>query len=330
MFVQLKLIHEPRPGERWQRFWDRVWPLYRQFFLSEGIDARAGYTTSRNMLERHMPELMPSYERLCELSGGGDLEARFLSMWNPPPYMAGCSQAAWVRGNPTLIRNYDYDPRFFDGRMRYTEWLKPVIGIQDSAWGILDGMNGDGLAAALAFGGRKVSGEGFGIPLIVRYVLETCSTVAEAVTALQRIPCHMSYSVLLLDKAANYKVVYMNPDRPAFVVEHAVCTNHQGQVEWDEYAAFTHTVQRCEFLEEILRDENVDRAQLLKRFLRPPLYSQQYLRGFGTLYTAAYDLKRGTVKMVWPGKTIEVGFKNFEEQNVQVMLLRPVGRFMAK
>ena len=70
MFVQLKLIHEPRPGERWQRFWDRVWPLYRQFFLSEGIDARAGYTTSRSMLERHMPELMPSYERLCELSGG--------------------------------------------------------------------------------------------------------------------------------------------------------------------------------------------------------------------------------------------------------------------
>ncbi len=330
MFVQLKLIHEPKPGERWQRFWHRVWPLYKNWFLGEGVEARAGYTTSRSMLEEHMPELLPTYERLCELAGGGDVEARFLSMWNPPPYMAGCSQAAWVRGNPTLIRNYDYDPRFFDGRMRYTEWLKPVIGIQDSAWGILDGMNADGLGAALAFGGRKVSGEGFGIPLIVRYVLETCSTVPEAVEALKRIPSYMSYNVLLLDKSGRYAVVYLNPDRPAKVVERPVCTNHQEQVEWDEYAAFTQTVYRREYLEECLLDENIDRAQLMKRFLRPPLYHQQYLRGFGTLYSVSYDLGQGRFKVFWPGKQVEGSFKKFEEHLVQVTLLRPVGRYMAK
>lgn len=330
MFVQLKLLQEPKPSERWQRFWHRVWPLYKHWFLGEGIEARAGYTTSRSMLEQHMPELLPTYEKLCELAGGGDLEARFLSMWNPPPYMAGCSQAAWVRGNPTLIRNYDYDPRFFDGRMRYTEWLKPVIGIQDSAWGILDGMNGDGLGAALAFGGRKVSGEGFGIPLVVRYVLETCSNVAEAVEVLKRIPSHMSYNVLLLDKAGHYAVVYVNPDRPAKVVERPVCTNHQEQVEWDEYAAFTQTVYRRDHLEECLLDENIDRAQLMKRFLRPPLYHQQYLRGFGTLYSVSYDLAQGRFKVFWPGKQVEGSFKKFEEQLAQVTLLRPVGRYMAK
>jgi predicted choloylglycine hydrolase len=330
MFVQLKLIEEKKPGERWQRFFHRVWPLYRHWFLSEGIAARAGYTTSRSMLELHMPELMPTYERLCELAGGGDLEARFLSMWNPPPYMAGCSQAAWVRGNPTLIRNYDYDPRYFDGRMRHTEWLQPVIGIQDSAWGVLDGMNAAGLGAALAFGGRKVSGEGFGIPLVVRYVLETCSTVPEAVAKLTRIPVHMSYNVLLLDRSGRYCVVYLNPDRPPRTVERPVCTNHQDQVEWDEYAAFTQTVQRREYLEECLLDENIDRAQLLKRMLRPPLYHQQYLRGFGTLYSVSYDLAQGRFKVFWPGKQVEGGFKNFTEQLVQVTLLRPVGRYMAK
>ncbi len=36
------------------------------------------------------------------------------------------------------------------------------------------------LAVALAFGGRKVTGIGFGIPLVIRYVLETCSNVEEA------------------------------------------------------------------------------------------------------------------------------------------------------
>jgi predicted choloylglycine hydrolase len=277
-----------------------------------------------------MPELLPTYDNLCALAGGGDLESRFLSMWCPPPYMAGCSQAAWVRGNPTLVRNYDYDSRFFDGRMRYTEWLKPVISVQDSAWGALDGMNGDGLAVALAFGGRKVSGIGFGIPLVVRYILETCSTTAEAVQALRRIPVHMSYNVIALDRNGHYAVTYLGPDRPAVVVEQPVCTNHQAQVEWDEYAAFTQTLQRYDYLEELLRDENVDRAQLLKRFLKPPLYHQQYLRGFGTLYSVAYDLKRRTARVFWPDQHIEVGFRNFEEQELKVVLLRPAGRYMAK
>ena len=166
MYITLKFIREPKPSERWQRFFLRVWPLYRDWWAGEGLEARPSREECRRALSVHMPELLPTYDRLCELAGGGDQEARFLSMWCPPPYMAGCSQAAWVRGNPTLIRNYDYDPRFFDGRMRYTEWLRPVIGVQDSAWGVLDGMNADGLGLALAFGGRKVSGTGFGIPLL--------------------------------------------------------------------------------------------------------------------------------------------------------------------
>lgn len=330
MYITLKFIHEPKPSERWQRFFLRVWPLYRDWYVSEGEQARPTREECRSALTTHMSELLPTYDILCDLAGGGDLEARFLSMWCPPHYMAGCSQAAWVRGNPTLIRNYDYDPRYFDGRMRYTEWLKPVIGVQDSAWGVLDGMNADGLALALAFGGRKVSGTGFGIPLVVRYVLETCSNTEEAVRALSRIPVHMCYNVLVLDREGRYAVVYLNPDRAAKVVQQPVCTNHQGMVEWDEYAAFTQTVRRSEYLEELLRDDNVDRAQLLKRFLKPPLYHQQYLRGFGTLYGVAYDLKRRSVRVFWPDQHVEVGFKQFTEQELKVVLLKPAGRYMAK
>ena len=116
MYITLKFIREPQPSERWQRFFLRVWPLYRAWWMGEGVDARPSREECRRALTVHMPELVPTYDRLCELAGGGDLEARFLSMWCPPPYMAGCSQAAWVRGNPTLVRNYDYDPRYFDGR----------------------------------------------------------------------------------------------------------------------------------------------------------------------------------------------------------------------
>ncbi|HQW04739.1 MAG: hypothetical protein IPH05_01170 [Flavobacteriales bacterium] len=330
MYVHLKLVHEPWPGDRWLGFFEHAWPLYRIWFISEGEEQRPDQITSRSLLELHMPELIPVYNSLCRMSGDDELAHRFLSMWCPPPYMAGCSQVAWTRGGPTLIRNYDFDPRFFDGRMTFTEYCKPVIGVQDSGWGLLDGMNDDGLAVALAFGGRKVTGIGFGIPLVIRYVLETCSNVGEACVVLQRIPVHMGYNVTVVDKSGNYATVYLNPDRPAQVVYQAVATNHQHQVEWDEYAAFTHTIERKHVLEQSIAEPKLTRAAMIKRFLKPPLYSQQYLRGFGTLYTAVYDVAKGNVKIIWPEKQVEASFKKFEEQFVEVVLLRPVGRYMAK
>lgn len=330
MYINLKLVHEPWPGERIKSFLDHAWPLFRVWFLSEGEDARPDLVTSRSVLELHMPELIPVYNSLCRLVGNDDIASRFLSMWCPPPYLAGCSQVAWTRGNPTLIRNYDFDPRYFDGRMRFTEYCKPVIGMQDSAWGLLDGMNADGLAVSLAFGGRKTSGVGFGIPLVIRYVLETCSNVDDACIALSRLPVHMGYNITVLDRAGNYATVFMNPDRPAQIVYQACATNHQHQVEWDEYAAFTHTIERKHILERSIAEQKLTRVALLKQFLKPPLYSQQFMRGFGTLYTAAYDVAKGSVKVIWPEKQIEAGFKNFEEQEVEVILLRPVGRYMAK
>ena len=56
-----------------------------------------------------MPELVPTYERLVELAGGDELAARFLSLYRPPGFVVGCTQAAWTRDDaPVLVRNPDY------------------------------------------------------------------------------------------------------------------------------------------------------------------------------------------------------------------------------
>lgn len=330
MFIILKMVKEGTAGPGWQEFFLRVWPYYHDWFVSEGTHMRAGYTTSRSALETHMPELLPTYDRLCELAGGGDLEARFLSMWCPPPYLAACSQLAWTKGDPTLVRNYDYNPRFFDGKLLYSNWLRPVIGMLDSTWGLLDGMNADGLAASLSFGGRKVVGEGFGIPLVLRYVLETCTTVEEACAALSRIPVHMTYNVTVMDRKGDYATVYLAPDRPPQVLHDPVGTNHQHVVEWDEYGTFTHTLARKRYLEDAIAAPKMDLNGIMKCFLAPPLYQQQYFRSFGTLYGAAYNVKKGTVTLFWPEKRTTNGFKNYKERELHVHLLRPVGRFLAK
>ncbi len=330
MFVHLTLVREPWPGPRWQAFFERVWPLYKRWFVSEGEAARPDRRSSVAHLAEHMPELLPVYEALCARAGHDDLADRFLALWCPPAYMAGCSVLACTGEQPLLVRNYDFDPRFFDGRLTYTEYCKPVIGMQDSAWGLLDGINADGLAVALAFGGRKIVGTGFGIPLVLRYVLETCSTVQEACAALSRLPVHMSYSVTVMDAGGHHATVFLNPDRPAEVLSQIAVTNHQHHVEWDEHAAFTRTRERQEILEALANNHRLTRNALLHRFLRAPLHSRQFFQGFATLYTAAYDVRAGSVRIIWPDRRLEASFDHFEEQQARVTLFRPVGRTLAK
>jgi predicted choloylglycine hydrolase len=263
-----------------------------------------------------MPELLPVYEQLLALAGAGDLEARFLSMYSPPAYMSACSQVAWTRDSPSLIRNYDYGFKMFEGTMLYTNWLQPVMGVSDCNWGLLDGMNAAGLAASLTFGGRKVTGEGFGIPIIIRYILETATNVKEGMDILSRVPVHMAYNVTLVDSSGEYITAYLSPDRSPVFVNIPVATNHQTEVEWTDYASLTGTIERKRFLEEKVNMISETEASMLKHFLHPPLYSTNFEKSFGTLYTIIYRVKKGEAEIHWPEVNIIQDFNNFKEERV--------------
>ena len=87
-----------------------------------------------------------------------------------------------------LVQNYDYYPGHCEGVILFSEWHgAKVIAQSDTLWGVLDGINEHGLAVSLAFGGRRVVGDGFGIRLVLRYVLEFRGTSNEAFMALSRI-----------------------------------------------------------------------------------------------------------------------------------------------
>lgn len=316
MHISFSCVHEEKPAEKWKALFNRTWPHYKTWFLSEGYFARKGYVTSMGELQDHMPELIPIYHELVQLAGGGDLEARFLSMYCPPAYMSGCSQVAWTRGSSALIRNYDYSFKLFEGTMLYTNWLQPVIGVSDCTWGLLDGINASGLAASLTFGGRKITGDGFGIPIIIRYLLETSKTVKEALQILKRVPVHMAYNVTLMDASGEYATVYLSPDRPAVVVHTAVSTNHQLEVEWGDYASLTGTIERKRLLEKLVLDQDETECSMVKNFLQPPLYSTNFEKSFGTLYTILYRVKEGEVEIHWPKLSVKQSFENFKEQRV--------------
>jgi len=317
--LRFRAVAEDEPGARWQALFARAWPDYRRWFLEEGDARRPGYLTCEQALRHYMPELAPTWSRLVGLAGGGDHEARMLSLFCPTPYLVACSQALWTRGDPVLIRNYDYHPDYCEGVLLRSCWRgTAVIASSDCLWGALDGMNADGLAVSLGFGGRRVVGEGFGIPLILRYLLETCRTVDEAAAVLHRVPPHMAYTVGLLDAAGAHATVYVGPDRESEVHHTPIATNHQGRVEWPEYAALTRSVERLAALEAALRRPDVTPERLLRQFLRPPIVGDQWERAFGTLYTAAYYPADGRVELHWPHVAMTQSFDRFAESETVV------------
>lgn len=304
MQLVFELITEDRAGPRWQALFGRLWPQHRTWYLGESLRDRPTFLECRRAMRTHMPEMLPVYEALCELAGGGDLESRFLSLYGPPAYLTACSQAIWQGDSPVLVRNYDYSPRAFDAVLLRTRWLgRRVLGMSDCLSGLLDGINDAGLAVSLTFGGRRVVGTGFGVPVILRYVLETCETAREAIDALKRLPCHMAYNVTVLDASGDWATVYLGPDRKASVSRAVVATNHQERVDWSTHAAATASLERERFLLNELARGRPTQEEFVGAFLKPPVYSLAFERGFGTLYTAVYSVAGRALDLRWPGAT---------------------------
>ena len=81
--------------------------------------------------------------------------------------------------------------------------------MSDCLWGALDGVNEDGLAVALAFGGRREVGRGFAVTLLLRYLLEQCADVPQALEAMAAVPVNLSYNIVLVDAVGDAALVHV-------------------------------------------------------------------------------------------------------------------------
>jgi predicted choloylglycine hydrolase len=310
--LELHAVAEPQPGARFRERFEATWPAYRAWYLRDGDAARPSYLACRHALETHMPELVPTYERLVELAGGGDVAARMLSLYDPPPLVTGCSQAVLRCPEPLLVRNYDFDPKLLEGVIALTAYTgRRVLGMSDCLWGLLDGVNDAGLAMSLAFGGRRVTGPGFAMPLIVRYLLELCATTREAVAVLARLPVQAAYNLTIVDREGDAVTVHVGPDHAPELGRALVATNHQRTVDWPEHAEAVRSQEREQCMLDLLAGEP-GADEFVAAFLVPPLYSTTFDAGFGTLYTAVYRPAEGVVDYRWPDAAWRQSLDAFE------------------
>ncbi|WP_102107450.1 C45 family autoproteolytic acyltransferase/hydolase [Oceaniglobus roseus] len=311
MTLTFDAVSESTPGEKWRARWMRSWPAYEAWFLARGGDAGPDRKTCEAALARYMPELLPVHRRLVALAGGGDRAARFLTTWCPPRYLNGCSLAAMSDGTDVrLLRNYDLSPDLNEGLLLRSEWTgRPVMGMIEFLWGVSDGINEAGLSVALAYGGRSETGEGFGVTTILRYVLEVCDTVEEALGVLDRVPSHMAYNIVLADASGAIASVELSPGGGARRMPRAIATNHQSGGTLPDRAPFTRTYERHRHLSALrtgVRDLHAD-------FTRAPLRQDRYSEGFGTLFTAEYDPLERSLRLIWPDEDWHQTLARFEE-----------------
>ena len=307
-------IEEARPGRKWRARWQRSWPDYEAWFVARGGDSGPSRVECEAALAHHMPELAPVHARLTQLAGGSDRAARFLAGWCPPAYLGGCSLAALAANDDVrLLRNYDLSPELNEGLLLRSEWTgMPVMGMVEFLWGLSDGVNAAGLSVALAFGGRSTVSQGFGITTILRYVLETCASVEQAIATFERIPSHMAYNIVLADRHGQTASVELLPGGGLQRMDRALATNHQHGPELAERPGFTQTAERRAHLE-LLFSRAIAPDALNAVFMKEPLFRRDYKAGFGTLFTAEYEPLKAALTLHWRGQQWHQSLDAFRE-----------------
>jgi len=301
-------------GDKLSLIYAQAKPIYLHW-LSRAPNKISAFE-GREKLQTYMPELLPTYDALCHAFGSEELTGAFLSLYNPPTFRTGCSQACKNEGEIELVRNYDFPAQMCDRLLLHSNWNGTrVIAMTDCLWGVLDGMNEHGLALSLAYGGRSKRGDGFAITLVLRYILEFCRTTNEAVAVLKRIPVHMPYNVTVVDCSGLIKTVAICPDELAQEITLAFATNHQQGGSIENVDNIADSYMREQYLSTRLADPRQAKKPLVDLFLAPPLLRRATdWYGWGTLYTARYKPLAGVVELHWPnGEKLTQSFQHFIE-----------------
>ena len=299
-------IREDTPGSDWLARFVAGRAEAEAWYRGAGREAPPTAAECKAQLQQHMPELLGPYERVCALVGEDDLAPQILSQYRPPPLPQGCTQAVWLGDDgPALVRNYDYPLAVVSAHFESTRWFgREVISKGQRPWGgCLDGMNADGLVASVTFGGSPAQGLGFSIILIIRYILETCSKVSEAVAALCRIPVALSQNVTVLGRTGTYATVFLSPERAPSVSRTPVCANHQdASVSTGLSTSAASSIARQQVALRTLESSDATLEKVVKTFLTAPIYSRD--ASSPTVYSAVYRPAALTVDYLWPGKVM--------------------------
>ena len=169
-------------------------------------------------VKRHFPDILEEIRGFadgCELNHEA-LRAFIITVGATEPPKQ-CSIFAVADGSKVMFgRNYDFYYRI----KKHTESYLTApaggyksLGTTDIFVGREDGVNENGLAIAISSVASKTIAPGLSFALVVRYILDKCKTVQQAVEFLTKVHFLTANSYLLADRSGNMAVVEASPEK---------------------------------------------------------------------------------------------------------------------
>ncbi len=233
--------------------------------------------------------------------------------------------------NGVYTRNYDFSPLLYDGifSMIQTNSNLASAGYNLQLLGRHDGVNEKGLVIGFHFVSNEGYRKGVSPWLSCRIVLDTCSTVEEAVCLLKIIPHAACYNFSIGDEKGNMAAVETSPEKVEVVLGEGAlaCTNHFKHKEMilKNRSNIAGSLQRQTYLER-LKGKCWDQTEIFEHFSEEssPLFFTDYKDYFGTIHTFSYSFEQAIIKtaLAKSTQTLEVDFKKWVQgTNINESLL---------
>ena len=244
-------IHEPTPGPRWQALFAATWPAYRQLVPAARRPRPAGSCSSRSACS---PRTCPNWCRPTsgwsswpQEVGADEVAARMLTLWDPPRFLPGCSQAVLTEPEIALCRNYDYSPDLWE-RVVYSSAIPRSPGDRQQrlpvgAAGRDERRRPGGVAelrrpARVRTGFRGVAGR----PLPAGGGIHGRARPGRSWSGM---PVAMTYNLTMVDATGTVRDRLCRAGPDAGVQHSPIATNHRGELpDDDDHAHRYASVQR--------------------------------------------------------------------------------------
>ncbi len=210
-------------------------------------------------VKRHCPQLLEELQGIAD-AGGFDYE-KLISSELAAGLKSNCtvlaiSSRCTKNGRTLFARSMDWFRDALEFAAMFV--IKPVgrlssLGFSETFLGRLGGINEAGLAIGEASTSWENLQPGIINGIAVRWVLDTCRTVEDAASFLQKIPYMMGNNYLIADKEDNFILVEANPAKTILATKHgdfAVAANHYISPEFNKItpAKPKHSTDRVDYL----------------------------------------------------------------------------------
>jgi predicted choloylglycine hydrolase len=281
------------------------------------------YISMKSIFSALSPHLLEELEGISEGVGVPFNKAAALFSGYDLPRVAamGCSA---LMTNEYYVRNYDFSPFLYDGLFSLIQPYNANASAGYNLQGIgrHDGVNEHGLAVGLHFVSNLDHTKGLSAWTSIRMILDSCSSVNEAISMLQELPHSACYNFSMGDKKGGLAVVETSPKGVISREQSGLltCTNHFQQEDHmhKNRQAIEGSIGRNQYLQGIQAAE-LTQAQLVYKFSAKdsPLFFRDYNNLFGTLHTFSYSFNEGKIvtTVAQSEQFLEIVFQDWVDGN---------------